>query len=33
MQYRNGYSLLGLGCMRLPSSFSDAEEIVMQAVA
>ena len=32
MQYRNGYSLLGLGCMRLDSSLSQSEAIVMQAI-
>ena len=32
MQYRNGLSSLGFGCMRLPGRFADAEELIVRAV-
>ncbi len=31
MIYRNGYSILGYGCMRLPSNDAEAEKLVMKA--
>ena len=31
MIYRNGYSILGYGCMRLPSNDEEAEKLVMKA--
>lgn len=32
MLYRNEYSLLGYGCMRLPSKFEDAEKLVLHSI-
>lgn len=32
MLYRNGYSLLGLGCMRLPAKYEEAEKLVLHAL-
>ncbi len=32
MLYRNGYSLLGYGCMRLPSDYEDAEKLILHAL-
>ncbi len=31
MIYRNGYSILGYGCMRLPSNDDEAEKLIMKA--
>lgn len=32
MLYRNGYSILGYGCMRLPAKFEEAEKLVLHAI-
>lgn len=32
MLYRNGYSMLGYGCMRLPSKFEEAERLILHAI-
>lgn len=32
MKYRNGYSLLGYGCMRLPARFEEAEKLILHAI-
>ncbi len=32
MEYKNGYSRLGFGCMRLPSNFEQAQALVLAAI-
>ncbi|MBQ8975495.1 MAG: aldo/keto reductase [Oscillospiraceae bacterium] len=32
MRYNNGYSILGFGCMRLPSNFEQAERLILRAI-
>ncbi len=32
MIYRNGYSVLGFGCMRLPAKFEEAEKLILHAL-
>ena len=32
MEYRNGYSLLGFGCMRLPSNVDQAQALILRAL-
>lgn len=32
MIYKNGYSMLGYGCMRLPSKYEEAEALILHAI-
>lgn len=32
MLYRNGYSILGFGCMRLPSDYAACEKLILRAI-
>ena len=32
MLYKNGYSMLGYGCMRLPSKYEEAEQLILYAI-